>query len=265
MSNQKIPILSHLKIENCIFFDGQKCDFTRNPRPFHIVSQIKRGQAVFTGANKTITLNEGDVFFIPMGETYLSEWSGGEVVYCSSVFFSFETGKDPTAEKSYSLEKIGGDSAKKISALIGEMQSLKDKTKFWDFRLLERFYALCEALFDELEYSPKSANTHAVQAALDHIDKNFDTEISVKQLAELCNFSESRFHHIFKQVVGMSPIAYKHKVAINHALLYLESEHGYTVEEVSDKCGFSSSIYFRRIFKKITGKSPREYKKESVM
>ena len=68
MSNQKIPILSHFQIENCIFFDGQKCDFTKIPRPFHIVSEIKRGKAVFTSANKTITLKEGDVFFIPKGE-----------------------------------------------------------------------------------------------------------------------------------------------------------------------------------------------------
>ena len=265
MTNPNIPILSHLKIENCIFFDGQKCDFTRAPRPFHIISEIKRGRAVFTSPNKTITLKEGDVFFIPMGETYRSEWSGGEVVYCTSVFFAFETGKDPTSEKNYSLERLDGELGEKLSALLGELSSSKEKNKFYGFRTLELFYSVCSELFQGLTASDKSTNINAVQAALDYIDENFDTEISVKQLAEMCNFSESRFYHVFKEVTGMSPITYKHKVAISRAQLYLGSEHEYTVEEVSDKCGFSSSIYFRRIFKKITGKSPREYKKESIM
>ena len=72
MSNQKIPILSHFQIENCIFFDGQKCDFTKIPRPFHIVSEIKRGKAVFTSANKTITLKEGDVLLLTVEQSVLS-------------------------------------------------------------------------------------------------------------------------------------------------------------------------------------------------
>ena len=127
------------------------------------------------------------------------------------------------------------------------------------------FYSMCSELFCAVDATPKQLNTAVIQNALDYIDKYFDAEISVKQLAELCNFSESRFHHVFKELMRMSPIAYKHKVAINHAVLYLGSERGYTVEEISDKCGFSSSIYFRRVFKKITGKSPREYKKGAMI
>lgn len=265
MSNQKIPILSHFQIENCIFFDGQKCDFTKIPRPFHIVSEVKRGNAVFTSANKTITLKEGDVFFIPKGETYRSEWSGGDVVYCTSVFFSFEPGNDPTEERAYELEKIDGEPKKRISEILNTLLSSKEKNKFLDFKFLGDFFTLCQALFDNVEYSQRNSNTYAIQKAIDYINENSDKDISVKQLAEMCNFSESRFYHVFKELMGVSPINYKHKAAINQARLYLGSEHCYTIEEVSDKCGFSSSIYFRRIFKKITGKSPREYKKESMM
>ena len=95
---QNIPSLSVLQIEKCVFYDGQKCDFTSTPRPFHVLSYVNRGRAIFQNQYKTITLEEGDVFFIPMGEKYRSEWSGGEIVYCTSVFFAFESGKDPTAE-----------------------------------------------------------------------------------------------------------------------------------------------------------------------
>lgn len=261
----KLPSLSLLQIEKCVFYDGQKCDFTSSPRPFHVVSQVNRGRAIFKSRYKTITLKEGDVFFIPMGESYISEWSGGEVVYCTSVFFRFEAGQDPTAENSYSLCKLEGEAGENISSAIKRLSGEKSKNKFLSFDFMSDFYSMCNELFGAVDATPKQLNTTVIQNALDYIDKNFDSEISVKQLAELCNFSESRFHHVFKELMRMSPIAYKHKVAINHAVLYLGSEHGYTVEEISDKCGFSSSIYFRRVFKKITGKSPREYKKGAMI
>ncbi len=35
----------------------------------------------------------------------------------------------------------------------------------------------------------------------------------------------------------------------------------YTIEEIATKVGFSSPIYFRRIFKEIMGKLPSEYRK----
>lgn len=265
MAEPKTPVLSLLQVEKCIFFDGQKCDFTSSPRPFHVVSTVNRGRAIFKSRYNTITLKEGDVFFIPMGETYRSEWSGGEVVYCTSVFFSFETGKDPTADKSYRLQKIEGETGKSVAQLIENLSKNKGGKKFFDFNTIGYFYSLCNLVFGGAPTAQKPVNTSVIQDALDYIDANFDREISVKELAELCNFSESRFHHVFKELMGMSPIAYKHKVAVNHAQLYLASERNYTVEEVSDKCGFSSSIYFRRVFKKITGKSPREYKRGSML
>ena len=258
---QNIPSLSVLQIEKCVFYDGQKCDFTSTPRPFHVLSYVNRGRAIFQNQYKTITLEEGDVFFIPMGEKYRSEWSGGEIVYCTSVFFAFESGKDPTAENAYRLCKLEGEMCEKFANAIKCLMSQKNKDVFYSYTSMSLFYSMCENLFENMEATPRRNNTAVIQNAIDHIERNFDSEISVRTLAELCNFSESRFHHVFKELMGITPIEYKHKVAVEHAVLYLGSEHGYTIEEVSDKCGFSSSIYFRRVFKKIMGRSPREYKK----
>ena len=265
MSEQRIPTMSLLQIEKCVFFDGQRCDFTNAPRPFHIVSYINRGKVIFKSRNNTIPLKEGDVFYIPMGETYISEWSGGDVVYCTSVFFSFDTGRDPTADKSYAIQKIEGKDGELAANLVQSLSANRSKEKFTDFSTLRDFFSLCDLLFGAASSSPKAIDANAVTKALDFIDENYNKAFSVKELADLCNFSESRFYHVFKELVGMAPIEYKHITAVKHAQLYLSSEREYTVEEVSDKCGFSSSIYFRRVFKKITGKTPREYKKTARM
>lgn len=265
MNKTKTPVISLLQIEKCVFFDKQTCDFTNSPRPFHIVSYVNRGGAVFTSQSKTITLSKGDVFFIPMGATYTSEWNGGDVVYCTSVFFSFESGSDPTADKSYAIQRLEGEAGERVAELIDKLSRYKSRDQYFDYGLLGDFYCLCGQVFDALETSPKALNASVIRSALDFIEENYDKEISIKQIAELCNFSESRFHHVFKEIMGVSPIAYKHRIAVNHARLYLSGNENYTIEEISEKCGFSSSIYFRRVFKKITGKSPREYKKTSMI
>ena len=37
-----------------------------------------------------------------------------------------------------------------------------------------------------------------------------------------------------------------------------------SIENISEQVGFESAAYFRRVFKKVTGKSPREYRKTSM-
>ena len=59
----------------------------------------------------------------------------------------------------------------------------------------------------------------------------------------------------------MSPIEYKNKIMIRHAERSLVDHPEVSIEELSERLGFESSIYFRRLFKATTGKTPREYRK----
>ncbi|MBQ7976398.1 MAG: AraC family transcriptional regulator [Clostridia bacterium] len=44
----------------------------------------------------------------------------------------------------------------------------------------------------------------------------------------------------------------------------LINDSNMSIEAISDASGFQSAAYFRRVFKKITGKTPREYKSMGV-
>ena len=65
--------------------------------------------------------------------------------------------------------------------------------------------------------------------------------------------------------MGVSPIVYKNRLSIQSAaqeLLYNKDE---SIANISKKYGFSSLVYFEQLFKKTTGKSPSQYRKENQL
>ena len=224
----KLPSLSYLSLRQCHFHNGQICDFSALPRPFFIISLIQRGNATFKGNSGTITLKPGDVFFIPMGEAYISQWSGHADMYCTSIFFTFLPNRNPGSGRSYPLQKINVLRKEKIEQLINDLMCQHNESDFFSFGAVGSFYFLCDLVFSRLYYKENSVNTSIIKDALDYMEKNYNSVISIKRLAELCHLSESRFYHVFKELMGVSPIQYKNNIAINRAQLYLQGNNMYT-------------------------------------
>ena len=83
----------------------------------------------------------------------------------------------------------------------------------------------------------------------------------VEELAELSHMSSSHFYSVFKDTVGVAPIEYKLKLLIAEAERLLIRETGMSVGQIADYLGFGSDTYFRRLFRRITGMSPSEYRR----
>lgn len=82
----------------------------------------------------------------------------------------------------------------------------------------------------------------------------------IGEYAEMCNLSESRFSHLFKEVTGLSPIQYINDLRYRHARELLE----YTdmpVSIIADRIGIRDTNYFSRFFKERYGISPLGYRK----
>ena len=72
--------------------------------------------------------------------------------------------------------------------------------------------------------------------------------------------STSWFIRNFKQYTGTSPMQYILAIRIHNAEVLLQNEH-YNITEISNIVGYDNPLYFSRIFKKIKGLSPSEYRK----
>jgi two-component system response regulator YesN len=100
---------------------------------------------------------------------------------------------------------------------------------------------------------------HAVRVAVQYIKKNYYKDIPIKEIADLVNLSPSYFGNIFSQYVGTSLVHYITRIRIKNAQELLR-ETSYRIYEISRMVGFTNSYYFNRIFKKVTGMTPLEFR-----
>jgi AraC-like DNA-binding protein len=87
-------------------------------------------------------------------------------------------------------------------------------------------------------------------------------ELPISHYAEGCHLSESRFTHLFHEVMGESPLSYLTKARIRRAQELL-TDTPLPVSAVGEAVGIKSPYYFSRIFKKYTGVSPAGYRKKT--
>lgn len=102
-------------------------------------------------------------------------------------------------------------------------------------------------------------NKSYVEKAVDIINKYYYEDLSLQTVAAGININPSYLSRIFKLETGNNFVSYLTKIRLEKAKQYLESKK-LKVYEVAEKVGYSNYAYFSRIFKKVVGVSPEEYK-----
>ena len=92
------------------------------------------------------------------------------------------------------------------------------------------------------------------------MNREYAKEHTLADYAEICNMSKFHFLRVFKEITGASPVEYKNKIRMEHAIEFLQD--GETpIGEIAEQVGFSSAAYFCDAFKKKYGVSPSSYRK----
>ena len=123
-----------------------------------------------------------------------------------------------------------------LLCIIGRRYSLRDKSI--NVKSESRINAACAEIYDNISDPP-----------------------SVDQLAEKNFLSTSRFLHLFKDVTGRSYKEYIAFIRIASARQYLLNTE-MSVCDIAAAVGYDDQNYFSRVFKKIVGCSPTEYRRE---
>ncbi len=95
-----------------------------------------------------------------------------------------------------------------------------------------------------------------------HIDKNYAKISSIAELAEKFSFEPTYFSRTFKKKMGVSANHYICALKLEEAEKFLASTD-FSIEIISQKCGFNSASYFIKCFKKRYNISPIQYRKLS--
>lgn len=123
-------------------------------------------------------------------------------------------------------------------------------------RLEELLLSLC---INELPYNAEENMIHNNKYAqiVRILNENKDKNLSLNDIAEICNMSVSNLKKVFQKYAGMGIKHYYNQLKAEQAVSYLND--GLSVKETAGKLGFVDQNYFSYFFKNIMGASPTEY------
>lgn len=110
--------------------------------------------------------------------------------------------------------------------------------------------------------TPGTQKDASIRKAIDFINENITEPFQLDALAKLTGYSLSRFKTKFREETGQTPSFYisSAKIALAKKVL-LECDQ--SVTDVAYNLGWSSGNYFCTVFKKLTGTSPLQYRKNN--
>lgn len=102
-----------------------------------------------------------------------------------------------------------------------------------------------------------------IQEAISYIHTQVLENPSIEQIAAFCGLSPSRFKAKFKEELGITPHSYIIALKIDTAKILLKDPHN-SVTDVAYQLNFTSSNHFASVFKKQTGYTPSEFRKQRL-
>ena len=95
---------------------------------------------------------------------------------------------------------------------------------------------------------------------IETIKEQIDRWWTVSEMSDFCNLSNDQFRRVFFKRTGMLPKIYIDRLKIQKAGELLMSNR-FKITEIAAQLGYVDQYHFSRRFKKITGLSPRKYRK----
>lgn len=204
-----------------------------------LFTKVKLGDEV--GAKKILNDLLGHVFFS----------SGGNLeIIKTRMLELFSVLSRAAVQGGASLDTIFGINYKFISKL-SKLESIEELS-YWTLNILDRF---TENVFN----LPTMKNSEIIKTSLNYINARYTENISLDMVSEYVHLNSSYFSSLFKSQVGEGFSDYLNKVRIGEAKKHLR-ETDLPILEISMMVGYESQSYFTKVFKKVTKKTPRQYR-----
>lgn len=107
----------------------------------------------------------------------------------------------------------------------------------------------------------ENANLYSIVKTMEYMKENYGEKISIDMLLKIANMSKSNYIASFKTLSRYTPIEYLTEIRVEKAKEMLFNTQK-TVSTIAQDCGFFDSSHFTSTFKKKTGQSPKQYRKE---
>ncbi|WP_027998283.1 AraC family transcriptional regulator [Sinorhizobium arboris] len=123
-------------------------------------------------------------------------------------------------------------------------------------------YEAAMALYDDVfgSHPVLSEEYRKMQHVIDHIMSNLDKPLPVEELARISGLSRAHFSRAFAASEGMPPAEFVLQKRLQRAVKLLTKTADLPVKEVAILSGFGDPNYFAKVFRRVFGASPTEFR-----
>ncbi|MCI8623693.1 MAG: AraC family transcriptional regulator [Provencibacterium sp.] len=250
-----------LGVYNC---GAQKCGpgeaWGEGVRDHYLIHYVRSGRGCYRTGEALYTLGENDLFIVYPGDP-IRYWADEEEPW-EYVWVGFNG-----SEANYLLKRTDFQRNRPVLHLEDDrlrpaLQAILDAhggSLFHQTRMIGRLYEFLSLLI-ELSSSggaPEGGFDY-VGSATKFIAYNYASPIDVSTIAQNIGVSRSHLYRVFVKSLGVTPNEYLTRYRISQACALLAGS-SLPVSSVANSVGYEDPLYFSRVFKRITGLSPRAY------
>ncbi|APG63530.1 AraC family transcriptional regulator [Sphingorhabdus lutea] len=161
--------------------------------------------------------------------------------------------------QAFTLSKWDDDFTEALVRLMRLIEDPIDMKLLGEGRLYELYYTLLKG---EAGASVRRSFGvgNDIARSIEYIAAQLNQTISIDDMADFAGMSRAVFHRKFKQATRMSPIQFMKSMRLNHAAMQIAK--GVNVNVAAMEVGYVSSSQFSREFKRLYGRSPKQWGSE---
>lgn len=247
---------------------------SHHSHPYYELSYIEHGTCRFFIEDAMYDLHDGDFLLIPPWMFHYTRYLFGSCLRCGIYFRLEELGDEllsflPGGAEFFSQLRVfqaPSPARRELARLIGRMAAEEenfDERSSLMLRIQLRALLLqCSRVCAFLTESPASIHTtdRQVLQAARFINEHFRQQITAADIAAAAGFSPNYLSRKFREAAGIGVHDYLVFIRLRNAAFELLSTDD-SVTDIALRSGFSDSNYFKDVFKKKYGMTPREYRK----
>lgn len=266
---RKDELLSSLHITDIGYYPKAENHFCRRLEPIdeHVLIYCVDGKGFFNINGKKWTIGVGEFFILPPGvaHSYGADSSDPWTIYW--IHFAGSLARQYAGETG--VARGGGED---VSSGIRRRQDLFEEI----YDVLESGLAvgnlryacsLFHHYLGSLNFaghrgggSASKSGSDRVDLAIHYLSENIERHLSLKEIASNCRLSESRLSALFMEHTGHSILNYFNLLKIQRACDLLDNSN-LKINQICYKIGIADPYYFSRLFSKIMGMSPNNFRK----
>jgi AraC-like DNA-binding protein/mannose-6-phosphate isomerase-like protein (cupin superfamily) len=242
---------------------------------------ITQGHINFTINTVTYALQQGDVFFVNAGVLHAARALCAQPCELHSIVFHpklLSSGIDSIYWKKYIQPLVMNSSLKGLAlqdTIVWQKEASLHVKKAWaacvtepgGYEFIVRnelslfLYAIISHTAEAVQKtSPKAIRDNArIKIMLKFLEVHLHDPVSISQISDSADISESECLRCFRATIGVSPIKYLKTLRLQKAAELLSSTD-LSISTIGGQCGFQDMSYFSKEFSQYTGHTPSAYR-----